>query len=202
MTGVQTCALPISDPCLVQTLIGHTDDITSLVFPSSLTLISASQDCSVKFWQISASSAHLATPDTGPTPPTSAPIRSVSLQAKDGLAFSFDSEGVVKTWDILTGHCKESYNTQAEDISCGDMQLIDGRLVVVWCEGYGEEIHVWDAERGRLQTVDTPCWITKGLRIIGDGSRVLQVDRNSIQAWYIQTGESAGKQMLERNKKY
>ena len=189
------------DPCLIQTLI-HTDDITSFVFSSSLTLISASKDTSFKFWQIGTSSAHLAAPGTGSTPLTSAPIKSVSLQAKDGLAFSIDSEGVVKTWDILTGNCKESYKTPAEDISCGDMQLIDNRLVVIWCEGSGQDIHVWDAERGRLKTVNAPCCETNGLRIIGDGSRVLQVERDSIQAWYIQTGESAGKEQLERNHGY
>ena len=190
------------DPYLVQTLIGHTDDIASLVFSSSLTLISASKDSSVKFWQIGASSAHLALPGTGPTPFTSAPIISVSLQAKDGLAFSFDSEGVVKTWDILTGDCKESYKTPAEDISCGDMQMIDDRLVVVWCEGSGQKIHVWDAERGRLKTVNAPCLQTNGLRIIGDGSRVLQIERDSIQAWSIQTGESVGREQLKRNHGY
>ena len=190
------------DPYLVQTLIGHIDDITSLVFSSPLTLISASKDGSVKFWQISTSSAHLAAPGTGSIPFTSAAIKSVSLQAKDGLAFSIDSEGVVKTWDILAGNCKKSYKIPAEDISCGDMQLIDGRLVVVWCEGPGQDIHVWDAERGRLPTVNAPCLVTNGLRIVGDGSRVVQVERDSIQAWSIQTGESAGKQGLERNPGY
>ena len=190
------------DPYLIQILIGHTDDIASLVFPSSLALISASKDSSIKFWQIGASSAHLAAPGTGSTPFTSAPIKSVSLQAKDGLAFSIDSKGVVKTWDILTGNCKESYKTPAEDISCGDMQLIDDRLVVVWCKGSGQEIHVWDAERGRLPTVNAPCLETNGLRIVGDGSRVVQVERDSIQAWSIQTGESAGKVGLERNPGY
>ena len=190
------------DPCLVQTLIGHIDDIASLVFPSSPILISASKDNSIKFWQIGASSVHLAAPDTGSTPLTSAPIKFVSLQAKHSLAFSIDSEGVVKTWNILTGNCKESYKTPAKDIRCGDMQLIDDRLVVVWCEGSGQNIHVWDAKRGRLQTVNAPCCQTNGLRIIGDGSRVLQVERESIQAWSLQTGESAGKEQLERNHGY
>jgi len=41
------------NPHLVQILAGHTDDITSIVFSSPLTLISASFDNSVKFWEIS-----------------------------------------------------------------------------------------------------------------------------------------------------
>ena len=190
------------NPCLVQTLIGHTDNITTLVFPSSFTLISASIDESLKFWQIGAPSMSPVTPDSESTPPTSVPIGAVSLQTKDGFAFSIDFEGVVKTWDIFTGCCKESYKTLIKNISCGDMQVINNRLIVVWCERSGQEIHVCDVEKGELQTVDAPCWWTLGLRIIGDGSRVLQVDQNSIQTWSIWTGEATGKEMLEENYKY
>ena len=46
-----------SEPHLVETFIGHTEDITSLVFSSPSSLISASQDKSVKFWKIGTSSA-------------------------------------------------------------------------------------------------------------------------------------------------
>ena len=190
------------NPCLVQTPVGHTDDITTLVFPSSLTLISASLDESINFWQIDASSANSVVPNSESTSHTSAPIESVSLQTKDGLAFSFDFEGVVKIWDIFTGCCKESYQTQIKYISCGDIQLIGDRLIVVWCEGSGQEIHVWDAEKGEVQVIDAPCWWTLGLRMIGDGSRVFQVDQNSIQAWSIWTGESAGNERLEKNYRY
>ena len=185
------------DPYLVMTLIGHTDSITSLVFSSSLILTSASEDKSVKFWYISTSSLNPVTPNTESILPTSAPIKSVSLQSKDGLAFSIDSEGVMKTWDILTGLGKETIRTEAEGITCGDMQLISGRLILVWRKPYSREIHVWDAEKGRLQTVNTPCRYTSSLRITGDGSRVLQLGDQYIMAWSIWTGEPAGKENLE-----
>jgi len=182
------------DPHLVKSLIGHTEYITSLVFSSSLTLISASGDGSVRFWQISASSVDPAASDTESTLPTSAPISSVSLQSKDGLAFSIDRAGVVRTWDILTGLCKESFKTNAADVTCGDVQLINGRLIIVWREYIKKEIHIWDAEKGRLQTVDTTCEYTSSLRITGDGSRVLQQGDDCILAWFISTGEPAGKE--------
>ena len=190
-------------PCLIQTLVGHADDVTSLIFPSSLTLISASKDRTIKFWQIGNSSVGLTVPNSETTPPTLTQIRSVSLQVKDGLAFSIDSAGVVKIWDILTGYCKETYKTQAKDIiTYADMQLVNDRLIIVWCEGIGQEIYIWDAKRSSLQTVDTPCWRTLGLRIIGDGSRVLQMEPASIQAWSIWTGESAGRERLAGNLGY
>ena len=184
------------DPHLVKTLMGHTDNITSLVFSSSLTLISASEDKSVKFWDISVLSVD---PVACDTEPTVAPISTVSLQSKDMLAFSIDSTGVVKTWDILTGLCKESFKTEANEIHYGDMQLISGRLIVVWCKWYRNEIHVWDAEKGRFLIKDVNRPATRGIRITGDGTRVLRVNKESIQAWSIWTREPAGMQGLEGN---
>jgi len=187
-------------PHLIRTLVGHTDGISCLTFASSLTLVSASQDRSIKFWQVSALLGDQAALDPESIPLTSAPIRAVSLQAKDGLAFSIDSEGVVRTWDILTGCCKKSYQTQAKNIFCGDMQLIGSRLIIVGSDLFRGEIHVWDAEKGRLQTVKS---IAFHLRIIGDGSRFLGVGIQSMQAWSTWTGESVCKRIvLEGNESH
>ena len=183
-------------PHLIKTLIGHTRSITSLVFTSSLTLVTASKDCSVKFWEFGTSLANPVIPQAESISFTSAPIRAVSLQAKEGLAFSVDSAGVMKTWNISTGLCKESFETQAKDIYMGDMQLIDGRLIIVGCKGdpcgYWK-IHIWDAEKGELQTISGTEYQPRGLKISGDGSRVFYVDDCNIQAWSIQTGVLVGK---------
>ena len=48
-----------SEPHLIETFIGHIHDITSLAFPSPSSLISASYDKSVKFWQIGDRRAHV-----------------------------------------------------------------------------------------------------------------------------------------------
>ena len=182
------------NPHLIKTLVGHTDNITSIVFTSSLTLVSASEDCTVKFWEIGVSLANPVTPHTESISLTSAPIRAVSLQAKEGLAFSVDSAGVMKTWDIPTGLCKESFETQAKDIHMGDMQLIGGRLTIVGCKGdllQDWKIHIWDAEKGELQIMDGTVHQPWGLRISGDGSRVFHVNNYAIHAWSIQTEMSA-----------
>jgi len=185
-------------PHLIKTLAGHTDRIASLIFPS-LTLISTSLDRSVKFWEIGTSSVNPVVPHTESTPSTSAPIRVVSLYTKDGLAFSVDSIGVVRTWSILTGLCKESIQTQAKDIEIGDIQLIGDRLIIVGCKenpDHGWKVHVWDTEKGELQKIDDPIYQPRGLRISGDGSRVFYVDNYNLQAWSMQTGELAGKESL------
>jgi len=78
------------NPHLVETFIGYTENITSLAFSSSSTLISASEDKSVKFWQICALSTDQVVINPGPTQITSPLISSISLQAWDGIAISSD----------------------------------------------------------------------------------------------------------------
>ena len=182
-------------PCLIETFTEHTDCITSLTFSSSL--ISSSWDQSIKFWQASASSTELVTMDSESILPTSARIRSVSLQSTGGIAISSDSDGVVKTWNILTGLCKASFQTPARGHTYRDTQIIKGRLTFVWLED--GNIHIWDIEKGEsIQTLDiqTTDW-PYDFRISGDGSKVFLLYKESIQAWSIQTGDIVGKVTLK-----
>ena len=103
-----------SKPQLVGTFSGHTNMINFLIFSSSATLISASEDKSVKFWQIGAQSTDPAIIDLNPPSLHSAPIKSITLQSKEGIAITYDSDAVIKTWDISTGICKTSYQTPAQ----------------------------------------------------------------------------------------
>ena len=171
-------------PHPIQTLTGHTALISSLVFSPSFTLISASFDRSIKFWQIGGPSADLVVP-------ASARIVSVSLQTKEGLAFSIDSEGVVKTWDILTGCCKETFKSLAKDILHADIQTIDNNLVIVWCEQGKNIIRLWDSGRNKPQAICEIENFLGGLRITGDGSRVLWVEKGSVKAKSMWTKEPA-----------
>ena len=181
------------DPYLVETFDCHTGGIKSLVFSSSSTLISASSDQSVKFWQIGDFSTGLVATDLQPTPLTLPPIVSISLQARAGVAISSDSNGLVKTWDISTGVCKASFQTPAGRTSKWgqrDAQLINGKVIFVWYRD--GKICVWDTEKGKLlQTLDTPS--PHGLRISGDGSKIICLGRRSIQAWSMWTWELVGK---------
>ena len=182
-------------PCLIETFVGHANYVTSLTFSSSL--ISSSMDQSIKFWQAGALSTNLVASDSESTLLTSAGIRSISLQATDGIAISSDSDGVVKTWDILTGLCKASFQTPARGYTLSDTQLIEGRLTFVWFED--GKIHIWDMEKRRsLQTLDIQStdW-PYDFRISGDGSKVFLLYKESIQAWSIQTGECVGEVVLE-----
>ena len=179
------------DPHLLETFIGHTDLITSLAFSSPTSLVSVSKDFSVKFWQIGLPPIDPAPADPNSMPLASAPIKSITLQAKDGIAISSHSDGVVRIWDISTGLCKTSFQIPAEDFHLMDTRLIDSRLISIWY--IDQKIYIWDTEKGELlRTVNIPRGGVKDLRISGDGSTVFCLYSNSIQAWSIWTGETIG----------
>ena len=180
-----------SDPHLIETFIGHIDVITSITFSSS-SLISASMDGRVKFWQVDTLSTDRVATDTTSTPLAQASIQSISLQAKDCIAISSDSAGVVRVWDISTGLCKTSFQTPAKGPTWGDAQITDGKLIFVWHVEGEREIYIWDTEKGELlQTVGVHSHIG-GLRISGDGSKVFCLDGNFIRACSVWTGEVVG----------
>ena len=182
------------DPYLVETFIGHTKRIISIAFSSPSSLISSSEDTSVKFCQIGGSSTNQVATDPKSTLSPSASIQSVSLQFKDGIAISSDSAGVVKTWDISTGLCKTSFQTPAEGDCWRDAELIDGRLILVWLED--KKVHVWDAGKDELlQTLGVSG--SGGLRISGDGTKVFYLGRQLIQAWSMWTWEPVGEVQVE-----
>jgi len=178
-----------SDPHLLQTIISHTVEIGSLKFSSPSFLISISENL-VKFWQIGTSPINPALNDPKHISLASAPIESITLQAKDGIAISSHLDGMVRIWDIPTGLCRISFRTPAKDYYCINTCLIDGRLISVWCTG--EKLYIWDTEKGELRTLQEPEEDIMDLRISGDGSTVFGLCWTSICAWSIQTGEIVG----------
>jgi WD40 repeat protein len=178
-----------SDPHLIETFIGHTMDITSLTFSSPSSLISASNDQSIKFWQIG---SPLAVSNPEPTPSASAPIKSVGLEAENGIAISSDVDGVVKTWDLSTGLCKASFQTPAKGETLRDVRMIDDRLIVVWHGNYFQ-ICIWDIKKGELLHSVASGWAgARGLRISGDGSKVFCMSSEFVEGWSMLTGEAVG----------
>ena len=183
-----------SNPYIMETFVGHTKNLTSLIFSSLL--ISSSEDKSVKFWQTDASLRDPALANSNSMLFPLASIKSVSLQATGDIAISSDSAGVVKTWDISTGLCKESFQTPAQDPIWRDAQLIGGRLILIWFED--GDIYIWETKSEELLIVKVKIPdIVVDLRISGDGSKVFILGHNSIKAWSIGTGEVVGEVKLK-----
>ena len=196
--GTCICILDITglDPHLVDIFTGHTRTITSLVFSSPSSLISSSCDQSVKFWQISTLSTDPVVGHPKPTPLHSVSIKSITLQAKDGVVVSNDLDGMVRTWDVSTGFCKESLQTPAKNTQWSDTRLVNGRLILAWHAD--EKIHIWDMQKGELiQTVDVASRDIEDIRISEDGSKVFCLKWVSVGAWSTWTGESVGEVKLK-----
>ena len=184
-----------SEPHLVGTFIGHSSEINSLVFSSSSSLISASYDQSVKFWKIGGQSIALDGTDPNPIPLTPITIMSITLQAKDNISITSDSNGVVRTWDIFTGVCKVSFQTPAKGTEKRDVQMVNGRLVLAWhIDG---KIKIWDIEKAELLLTAYGPVHFQDIKISDDGSRVFSLGSTVIQTQSMQTGEILGKATIK-----
>jgi WD40 repeat protein len=193
-----------TEPYLIETFVEPTKIAISLAFCPPSSLISLSIDQSVKFWQIGTLSTDPVITHPKSTSIASAVTRSITLRAKDGITITSDYDGVVKTWDILTGLCKASFQTPAKGICRRDVQLINGRLVLAWYAKEDEKINIWNAEKGELLlAVDgVSAWWPHDLKVSGDRSRIFLLDDNSIRAWSVQTGEFMGKVEVKINALY
>ena len=121
----------------------------------------------------------------------------IGLQAEDGIAISSDGAGVVRTWDITTGLCKESVHTSAGPLSKRDVQMIGGKLIIAWCSP--RYIYIVGAGKYKeLRKMDKGYgFSTTTLRISEDGSKLFLLDREHIQAICTETGAVVGEVRLE-----
>ena len=169
---------------LVGRLVGHTDLIRFLAFSSS-SLISGSDDRTVKFWQ---TSSFLAGSTTTDQTDAQIPIRSVRLFAEDGIVVTSHSDGVVKTWDLTTGRLKSSFSTPAQ--GARDTHLTGDTLIVVWWTKEEREYHIWDVYKEQLlQSFPLSTTYVFDLKLSGDGSKIFGLGTHGIQAVSMQTGE-------------
>ena len=179
-----------SEPHLVETFTGHSGAIIAIIFPSPSSFISISHDQTIKFWRIHAPSMDPAKINSESTLLTSSIIMSITLHVESGITITSDSDGVVKTWDISTGLCKTSFKTPVKGTNKRDVQLANGRLVLVWYAN--KKVNIWDVEQEKLLSlVDGPNNLDD-LKLSEDGSKVFLLDARSIRAQSIQTGEIMG----------
>ena len=177
--------LSISGAPLVKCLVGHSRLVTFLAFSSSL--ISGSDDGSVKFWPTDSFLADSTT--TGPAA-TSTSIVSAHLFHEGSVVVTSDSSGVVKTWDLITGICKSSFSTPAKGYH--DTYLTGGTLIIVWWAGGGHEYHVWDVHKRQfLSTFRYPLPKVMHIKISGDKPTGFLQGDGRTEAISMETGENA-----------
>jgi len=185
------------DPCPIGTFVGHTAHISSLTFSPSV--VSSSYDGSIKFWEIASLMAPVET-DLESLPIAPAAVVSVVLQETDGVVITVDSAGVVKAWDLLTGHCTALFQFNPSEGSVSSMWLVDGKLIIAWHEYVVEyedgkpnyHTYILDTRQEEShKTAITSSYMK--LEISGDGSKVFLLNEKSIKAQSIATGEVMSK---------
>ena len=166
------------------------------MFPSTSSLITSSWDKSVRFWQVGTPSVDPLVGQPKSTPPASPPIKSITLHTKDGVFVSIDSAGIVKIWDISTGHCKTSLQTPAKDADWVDVRLVNGRPILVWyTKG---QIPIWDMENQKpIRAITLTRGIVYNIRLSEDGSKVFCLKDRELWVWFTRTGEFVGKIVVE-----
>ena len=179
-----------SNPSFIETIpcLNH----NHLTFSSPSCLVSGSAGgWAAAFWKIGDLSAE---PSPKSTTLASAPIVSVSLQAKDGIAITSNSTGVLEIWDLLTGLYKTSFQSPATKHDLGDAKLVNGRLSFAWKTGYS--LHIWDSVNGGPSTLEE-SFNTVFFMVSGDGSKVFCKTDIVIKVWSVWTKELVGEVALE-----
>ena len=166
--------------------------------PSSLVSIHPG-DRSVKFWTVRNLSTISTATDPKPTTFATAPIVSVSLQARDGIIITSNSNGVVEIWDLLTGLWKTSFQTPATEHSQGDAKILNGVLTFAWGNGpqawrSGIHVSVWESRKS--ETHQPLGWGVNNFIVSGDGSKVFLEYTSAIKVWSVQIRELVGEVKL------
>ena len=186
-----------SNPSLIETLSCYNGNRITFSSPSILVSLSGG-GWSVAFRKISD-----LTTEPSPKPVTfaSAPIVSVSLQEKDGIAITSNSTGLVEIWDLSTGLCNTSFQSPATEHNQGDAKLISGRLVFAWNNHYESALHIWDS-RNNNPSIPQCTHGVSAFMVSGDGSKIFYETAKAIVAWSVQAGELVGEVKVEQGREY
>ena len=170
---------------LVGHLVGHSNPISFLAFPSSL--ISGSEDQTMKFWQTSSLLADSTATDQMVAPE---PITSLKLFAGERTVVTYHHHGVVKTWDLATGRLKSSFSTPAQGVQ--DTHLAGDTLIMVWYMEGEAGYRIWDVYKGQPLRKLSSTALVYDIKISGDGSKIFGLCAHGIQAVSMQTGKVVG----------
>jgi WD40 repeat protein len=168
--------------CL-RTLIGHTRDVTAVtIAPDGLTAISASDDRTLKIWDIKTGTELLTL--TGHTSSVSA----VAIAPDGKTAISASGDKTLKIWDTETGTEVRTLTGHINPVTAVAIAP-DGKTAI--SASQDNTLKIWDIDSGtELLTLTGHTESIYGVAIAPDGKTALSAsDDNTLKIWDLLTGK-------------
>ncbi|KAK3379285.1 vegetative incompatibility protein HET-E-1 [Lasiosphaeria ovina] len=170
------------DACL-QTLEGHSGEVNSVAFTyDSKTLASASEDCTVKLWD-------MATGDCRATlEGHSGEVKSVAFTYDGKTLASASDDRTVKLWDTATGDCRatlEGYSGEGNSVAFTH----DGKTLALASDDY--TVKLWDIATSdcRVTLEGHSSWVNP-VAFTHDGKTLASgSDDRTVKLWDTATGD-------------
>jgi WD40 repeat protein len=175
-------AVTAESPSLVRDLVGHTDGVTaSAVTPDGRRVISASQDGTLRIWDLE--SGHALATLEGHTDW----VNACAVTPDGRRVVSASHDRTLKVWDLESGRQLATLEGHAIWVS-GCTVTPDGRSVV--SASQDGTLKVWDLDAGRvLATLEGHATGVNGCAVTPDGRRVVSASQDgTLKVWDLHGG--------------
>jgi hypothetical protein len=170
-------------PALLRTLVGHTDDVLTVVASANGRLaISGSRDETLRVWDLESGQSRRNL--TG----HSAFVTSLSITPDGRRAVSANWDKTLRVWDPENGYCLSTLVGHSEGVSSVSVTP-DGRRAV--SGSHDNTLRVWDLVSGKclLILVGHRCGVT-GVGVTPDGRRAVSASiDNTLRLWDLDNGQ-------------
>lgn len=168
---------------LEQSIAGHSGPVYAIaISPDGLTLVSGSQDNTIKIWAIETGDLlHTLTDHLGP-------VRSLVISPDGQTLISGAGDATIKIWDLETGELQNTLTDHSRLVR-GLAIAPDGKTLA--SASWDRTIKIWDLTTGELQnTLIGHTDLVVSVAISPDGSTVVSgSDDDTIKIWDLSTGE-------------
>lgn len=168
---------------LEQRIAAHSGPVYALaISPDGLTLVSGSQDNTIKIWAIETGDLlHTLTDHRGP-------VRSLAITPDGQTLISGAADATIKIWDLETGELQNTLTDHSRLVR-GLAIAPDGKTLA--SASWDRTIKIWNLTTGELQnTLMGHTDLVVSVAISPDGSTLVSgSDDDTIKMWDLSTGE-------------